>query len=611
MSFDIIKNISQTNTQSILGVINTELELDNYPAANYKEGTIIIQCSTNGDVRELFFIKNTPTPTWFGLNSLLKNDIQTIQTALNLGGDADNIINGLSELYQVFVNLPEDINLLTELNKKLAFGLFANIPTATLQNNGFYYQAETGLYKSNGSSWDLIGYNKADIDTLLNLKINTTDIIDNLTSTDINKPLSANQGKILKDTVDLKLIKAENLNDLDNKSTARVNLDVYSKGEVDSKDQDILNTRKGEEWYVANTGSDTTGLGSFLNPFATVNNAITSSNAADLIKMLAGTYTQDINFSDGKSRIIEGTGTDNATLLNGNVTFGTGTSLFSIINNLDIRGKVSTAGLGGWRINDSKILNSTGNAVEIGGALQNNIVFDRTQISQGNIVITSLSAQDVQIKNGWCPVELIINSGVVFLDSLVAIGKITLNGGILAVNNTNFLKDANDISLYINATAGSGSMIFLTGNNSLLQANQTYGKIVRADSSKNAPIYVTGILTDNPTSHQLYTTPITSLNHLAYFSTGYSPTNYSTVADIVSYHLAGIDAKLGILGNGTVSVSFTNQNTIAVDHNKGYNPLVQVINNDNKNIDVAIEHESSNRFVIYSNINITGKVIYF
>ena len=40
-------------------------------------------------------------------------------------------------------------------------------------------------------------------------KVNKTDIVDNLTSTDTNKPLSANQGKILKGEVDLKANKTE------------------------------------------------------------------------------------------------------------------------------------------------------------------------------------------------------------------------------------------------------------------------------------------------------------------------------------------------------------------------------------------------------------------
>lgn len=39
----------------------------------------------------------------------------------------------------------------------------------------------------------------------LSTKVNTSDIVDNLTSTEIDKPLSANQGKVLKDLVDTKL----------------------------------------------------------------------------------------------------------------------------------------------------------------------------------------------------------------------------------------------------------------------------------------------------------------------------------------------------------------------------------------------------------------------
>ena len=42
------------------------------------------------------------------------------------------------------------------------------------------------------------------VKTTLGTKVNKTDIVDNLTSTDIDKPLSANQGKVLKDEVDLK-----------------------------------------------------------------------------------------------------------------------------------------------------------------------------------------------------------------------------------------------------------------------------------------------------------------------------------------------------------------------------------------------------------------------
>lgn len=63
--------------------------------------------------------------------------------------------------------------------------------------------------------------------------------------------------------------------------------------------------------------------------------------------------------------------------------------------------------------------------------------------------------------------------------------------------------------------------------------------------------------------------------------------------------------------SSSIVLPFNNQSTITVDHNKGYTPLVQVIDSTNKEITVDVEHVSDNRFVVYSNSNITGKIVYF
>ena len=52
---------------------------------------------------------------------------------------------------------------------------------------------------------EIVAYIKANkglIEGVTTSKVNVADIIDNLTSTDVNKPLSANQGKVLKDLID-------------------------------------------------------------------------------------------------------------------------------------------------------------------------------------------------------------------------------------------------------------------------------------------------------------------------------------------------------------------------------------------------------------------------
>lgn len=83
-----------------------------------------------------------------------------------------------------------------------------------------------------------------ELTNLINTKASQADIVDNLTSDATDKALSAKQGKVLKGLVDgvttTGISKANNLSDLPDKAAARTNLDVYSKGEVDTK----LNTKQ-------------------------------------------------------------------------------------------------------------------------------------------------------------------------------------------------------------------------------------------------------------------------------------------------------------------------------------------------------------------------------
>ena len=113
---------------------------------------------------------------------------------------------------------------------------------------------------------------KTDFDSLkteVDKKVNKTDIVDNLTSTDTDKPLSANQGKVLKDEVDLKandsdvvkrtdMVTTINLTSTNEKvPTAKVIYDECKQGRL--IDQRVID-RYGTEmvkyplgrWYIAN-----------------------------------------------------------------------------------------------------------------------------------------------------------------------------------------------------------------------------------------------------------------------------------------------------------------------------------------------------------------------
>lgn len=71
-------------------------------------------------------------------------------------------------------------------------------------------------------------YSKTETDTLLGAKVNTSDIKDNLTSTDTDKPLSAKQGKELKTLIDA------NTTAIGTKANSS---DVYEKSDVYTKTQ--------------------------------------------------------------------------------------------------------------------------------------------------------------------------------------------------------------------------------------------------------------------------------------------------------------------------------------------------------------------------------------
>jgi hypothetical protein len=58
-------------------------------------------------------------------------------------------------------------------------------------------------------------------------------------------------------------------------------------------------------------------------------------------------------------------------------------------------------------------------------------------------------------------------------------------------------------------------------------------------------------------------------------------------------------------------VAFTNQSTVTLDHNLGYNPIIQVYDNDNKECFVEIEQVNSNRSIVRSNSLLTGYILYY
>jgi len=79
-----------------------------------------------------------------------------------------------------------------------------------------------------------------------------------------------------------------------------------------------LNTYFGPDWYVSNTGNDTTGTGAVDDPFASIQAGINfATTAGDSVSVAAGTFVENINFRGRTIKVFGSNGAEN-TIIDGN-----------------------------------------------------------------------------------------------------------------------------------------------------------------------------------------------------------------------------------------------------------------------------------------------------
>lgn len=108
-------------------------------------------------------LKGNPTVNGDTLKELEDRIIQ-LENLLSIGADADNIVNKYNEILQMFQNFPESANLLTELDKRVQYGISTNRPTASVANNGYFWFDETGGYICDSVSWTKLFYSKSEVE---------------------------------------------------------------------------------------------------------------------------------------------------------------------------------------------------------------------------------------------------------------------------------------------------------------------------------------------------------------------------------------------------------------------------------------------------------------
>ena len=236
-------------------------------------------------------------------------------------------------------------------------------------------------------------------------KVGSVEIVDNLLSVNPNKPLSANQGKVLKGLIDGN---SSAIGQLQNERLTQ-NLEVY----------------------ISPSGSDTTGDGTQLNPYKTIQKGVdsipfNSNKKVAFLKIAGGTYTEDV-------------------LIN---TIFSGAMVLDLLGNVIINGSVQIYTIPYISIqNNNLTLNSVGkNALyannncflNIAVPLTINGCMDGIFVENGAKVKTNTTATTVKINNAMVNAIHVRNSS-----------SITFQGNVGGTGNTNgFVADG--ATIFIN-----------------------------------------------------------------------------------------------------------------------------------------------------------------
>lgn len=316
----------------------------------------------------------------------------------------------------------------------------ASAPSSPKVGQKYYNTADNKEYIWNGTAW--ITYEKAD-STL----IRTSDVVNNLTSTSTNKPLSAAQGKELNTSISNLSTKVGTVESNLSKNTAAIQTEILrAKGIEAELREDITNIQ---------------------------NDYLTSSDKSDL----QGNVTSEVNRAKAAEDKIEasiGLGTDGSYTAHTNKNYINGaTSVRNEVEKLDTQVKTNATNIGSL---DSTLKTEQGNIDTLQGYFNNGVAKQAAKVT--NALTIKMNGQSNVVYDGSGAKEVNISAA-----------NIVTALGTTPVNRATGDKNGNDISTTYVTRAGNEDV---TGVHNFTNGIEING--VPITKNENGVIYIEGNL---------------------------------------------------------------------------------------------------------------------
>ena len=298
--------------------------------------------------------------------------------------------------------------------------------------------------------------------------------------------------------------------------------------------------------YVAKSGNDSTGDGSFAKPYLTVQAAIDASASGGTVIVYPGTYAENITISSKTIGVIgHGGFLQQRVAISGKLLISNAS--FCTLNNIGINNGadycLEISGGSNHRIQNCNFIRTTNVAVYISGVLTGGMAFDGMYLA-GTFQNNSTTPYPVRIINAVMPTGYVssTNAGAYTLvDFCTETGYYTHSAGALVLSNIKLIYEDSGANC-INSTAAFGGTNFLgLYNVNFQQEDLTYGKINKTGTCA----YTVGQCNRSTAIDVLIGAEVNKTAIADDISANRTPTNYTAATVDVKAHLAGVDTALG------------------------------------------------------------------